>query len=304
MEDYTSPPAGAASRRHVLIKSIAAVMLVLSISLATYVIRSIRVVKRTPAPIGIDINAEVKKLVGQRRMVPLIAEKAVSVQTAINNGDYVNADKLLEDALAQSHFQAWRFYPFGELVSDLQETNDSAYEQRVTDWIAKDKSSAIPYLVRAEYYYNTGWRQRGARVAPQYNHMYSFAEYMNKALADADTAISLNDTFPSSRHLKLRILAGGGNTPQMEKAFQEAITKYPSYYPFYDIRLSSLAPKWGGSVQELYSFVDKHAAKTSNTSPLRLLYLALYAELFDAANMACYSPDSDGQKQCEAAVLD
>jgi len=306
MQDDTSPPAGTASRRKVLIKGIATLMLVLCIGLATYVIRSVRAVKRTPVPIGIDINQEVKKLVGKRRTVPLVVGKAVSVQTAIKNGDYATANKLLKDALAQSHFQGWRFYPFGELVSNLQETNDPAYEQRVTDWIAKDKNSAIPYLVRAEYYYNIGWRQRGTRFAreTQYNHMYSFDEYMNKALADADTAISLNDTFPSSYHVKLRILAGIGNTPAMEKAFREAITKYPSYYPFYERRLSSLEPKWGGSVQELYGFVDKYGAKTSNTSPLRLLYLTLYAELFDAANMACYSPDSDGRKQCTAAALD
>jgi tetratricopeptide (TPR) repeat protein len=84
----------------------------------------------------------------------------------------------------------------------------------------------------------------------------------------------------------------------MDAAFQVGIKAYPTYYQLYHQRLYSFTPKWGGSVKDLYAFVDQYAASAPDKSPLKLLYLHLYAYLLDAARVDCGSLKGDHLQGC------
>jgi L-fucose mutarotase/ribose pyranase (RbsD/FucU family) len=86
----------------------------------------------------------------------------------------------------------------------------------------------------------------------------------------------------------LEVLSGHGNSSEVEAAFQQAIDAYPAYYAPYRQRLFTLTPKWGGSVPQMYAFVDRYAGPAPAGSPLKVLYLQLYGYLADAASFDCW----------------
>jgi tetratricopeptide (TPR) repeat protein len=103
--------------------------------------------------------------------------------------------------------------------------------------------------------------------------------------------------------LLLDVATGHTDTPKMEATFQSARNAYPDYYELYRLRLYSLTPKRGGSFEAMYSFVDQNAGRAQDGSPLKLLYLQLYAYLVDAAAFECGSFSDEARKQCMSAAL-
>ncbi len=97
-------------------------------------------------------------------------------------------------------------------------------------------------------------------------------------------------------YLRLRILHGLGASQQMAGAFQQAIGRYPGYYPLYTIMLQTLQPKWGGDVPSMYALVDRYAGSAPKDSPLKLLYVALYRDLLETAFATCDSAGNDAAK--------
>lgn len=124
----------------------------------------------------------------------------------------------------------------------------------------------------------------------QPTNLQAFEEYKNKALNDINEVIRLNNKIPYSYSLRESMLFEEGNSSEFEKALQEGIVQFPDYYGLYATRLESLEPKWGGSVDDMYDFVERYASGVTNDSPLKLLYLQLYADLLDTAWFPCLTP--------------
>ena len=242
------------------------------------------------------------------RNIELTSEKAARARNAIKHGDLAAAAKIVADVLADSHLQNWRFYPFDDFMRHIADVNDPAFAAQLDAWVAQSKDDAIPPLVRAKYYYDAGWLKRGERFSAQTQaaDMASFRDYMDKALADTDAAIGINDGNPYGYKLKLGILHAWGPSERMKVAFHEAIAKFPTYYPLYDITLDALQPKWGGSVPTMYAFVDRYAGGADEHSPLKLLYLSLYGDLLNVASVTC-SPswrDREAMAHCVTGGMD
>lgn len=211
------------------------------------------------------------------------------------------------DVLAQSRVQNWRFYPFAPFIHAIADVSDPQFAAHLDDWVAQNAGDALPLLIRAQYYHDLGWFRRGNDFAAktQAANVAAFANNMKKALADSEAAIRLNDGNPYAFYLKLGILRGLGVSQDMTDAFAAAIAKYPNYYPLYQIMLEALEPKWGGTIKQMYAFVDQYAGGAPEHSPLKLLYLALYRDLLDAASIACmsYRADKDRTAQCVASAM-
>jgi hypothetical protein len=252
------------------------------------------------------IDAAFAKLDIKPRTIELTQEKAARVRNAIKHGDYATARKITADVLAKSRLQNWRFYPFTDFIDSIPNVNDAALEARLDAWVAQDKTDAIPFLIRAQFYYDMGWAKRGHRVIRdvQASDLASFGDYMEKGLADVEAAIRLNGGNPYGYYLRLRLLRGFGPTLKLKSAFDAAIAKYPAYYPLYVVVLGTLEPKWGGSVEAMYAFVDRYAGSAPQYSPLKLLYLKLYRDLVVSAAFACspYWPDREKLAQCNTFV--
>ncbi len=260
-------------------------------------------------------EANVAALVAERlaslhvpaKTVTLPSDLALQAAVAIKAGDFAAADRVAGAVLAHSKLSGWSFYPFASFMSTIVGAgDDSKLEWQLHKWSEQDPSSTFAYLISAQYFYTTGWAVRSDDVPSEipFKDMSLFSEDMVAAASDVQQAIVLNPHVPWSYYLLLRILTGYGNTGQMETAFQQAIHAYPTYYPLYRQRLYTLTPKWGGSVASMYAFVDRYAGPAAAGSPLKLLYLQLYAYLADASAYDCSDQnDFEGCARTEMSCM-
>lgn len=230
----------------------------------------------------------------------LTSEKAVTAREAVKRGDYAAADRIGAGVLAGSKLQPWSYYPLNAFVGSFTHGTDPVLLDHLNQWVDREPSAALPLLLRAEYYLKAGWAARGEGFTATISDrdLETYTDDLGKAARDVGKSIGNDGNIPYSYYEQLRIAAGHGNGPEAETLFQQSIGKFPGYYPLYQWRLSSLTPKWGGSVREMVDFVNQYAGLTAGQSPLRLLYLQLHADLLNAAWVDCRSRNGDAVDQC------
>lgn len=246
------------------------------------------------------IDREAAKLPRYRHHVrPLFAD-AMKVTSALQHGRFDRANKALERSLKHTRMSGWYYAPFTAFVEDVPLPGNPHFRKQLDQWVRQDPDAPMPYLVRALYYSQTGSRVRGTRFANAVEpaHMRAFSNDMNRALEDLGQAMRLGGDNPFTADLMLDILQSQGDSPVMKGAFRQAIGEFPGYYSLYDTRLTTLEPKWGGSVREMYAFVNKYAGKAPADSPLKMLYLDLYDDLLDTATVDCYRPRKKIEARC------
>ena len=232
--------------------------------------------------------------------VTLTTEKAVATRDAVKRGDYAAADRIGAEVLAHSTLQPWSDYPLNMYVGAFTRGTDAALLDHLNQWVEREPTAALPLLLRGQYYLKAAWAARGEGFAGTISErdMQTFDEDLGKAAQDVRKSIANDGNIPLSYYEQQRIVAGYGNGPEAEALFQQGIAKFPTYYPLYQWRLTSLNPKWGGSVSAMVEFVNQYAGMTPGQSPLRLLYLQLHADLLDAAWVDCRSRRGDAVDQC------
>jgi tetratricopeptide (TPR) repeat protein len=228
------------------------------------------------------------------------SDLALEAAVAIKGGSYAKAEQISDEVLAHSRLQSWRFYPFNEFMGSVARGDDSVLLAHLNTWLKQEPKSPIPYLIRAAYFREAGWAARSNDVARNVpaRLMLQFEEDMNRSRADIEKSISLNPKIPLSYYELLTAVSDYGDSPEAEHVFQAGINAYPNYYSLYKTRLHSLAPKWGGSIGAMYAFVDRYAGGAPGNSPLKLLYLDLYATLLEAAAFDCSSLSGDQREFC------
>lgn len=295
------------TRSHLIVAAYTAIMVTLLYTLALRVFEDKPEGSARSRLVALSVDEELAKLEAPTKGVELISRKAMDVRDAIKQKDYAAADKITAAVLAKSRLQGWNFHPFSAFIAGIPDVEDPAFEARLTGWVDQNRDDALPVLVRAKYYYDVGWFKRGRNFAAdiQRDNMKAFTIHMALALADVELALRLNPANPYAYQLRLSILRGSGKSDRMETAFNAAIAKYPGYYPLYDIFLTVLEPRWGGTIDEMYGFVERYAAHAPERSPLKLLYLGLYRSLIQSAAVYCrgYELKGDGFQQCVAAVM-
>jgi tetratricopeptide (TPR) repeat protein len=98
--------------------------------------------------------------------------------------------------------------------------------------------------------------------------------------------------------LQLQLTGGSENQRELDRVFGVGIAHYPAYYNLYLIRLEFLQPKWGGSAGAMYKFVADTAGKAPPSSPLKMLYLQLSANLLNAAWVSCEHLQHERLTEC------
>lgn len=256
---------------------------------------------RPDVTLGAMVAQELADLGVKPKTVVLPSEQALDTVTAIKRGEYTTASRIFKDVLAGSTLQSWHFYPFDEYMDGIIRTgNDPALLEHLHSWLKEDSNSAIAYLLRATYYDRAAWAARGEDVAwklPDHQRDL-FADSLMLSTSDVEKSISLDPHIPWSYLLLVKAVSGNTNSPEMDAAFRLGIKAYPAYYQLYQQRLYSLTPKWGGSVAAMHEFVAQYAGGAPDNSPLKLMYLHLYAYLLDAARFDCGSLKGDGLQAC------
>jgi len=275
--------------------------------------KKVQIVKQATATdpaLSAEFDQQVSNLMGASRGYTSTVAKAGEVVTAIKLGDFDSAEMAVEQNLRQSRMQNWRFRPFDKFIDRISQPGDEAFLRQLNMWVdicvRQNKNSAIPYLLRALYHHKTAWLIRGEEFASNIpsKRLDAFRSQSALAAADIAKAIKLDGENPYSSYLRLKILSGNGNSSEMEAAFRQSIRKFPNYYPLYLVRLNTLSPKWGGSPKEMYALADAYGGKSEMHSPLKLLYLQLYANLLDTAWVACNKMKADASAECIASKMD
>jgi len=228
------------------------------------------------------------------------SDLALEAATAIKSGNYARAEQISDEVLVHSRLQSWRFYPLNEFMGSIARGDDPVLLTHLNIWLKQEPKSPIAHLIRAAYYREAGWAARGNDVARNVpaRLMMQFEEDMNRSRSDIEDSIRLNPRVPLSYYELLRAASSDGDSSDVERVFQLGINAVPNYYPLYKTRLNSLAPKWGGSVDAMYAFVDRYAGGAPRGSPIKLLYLDLYATLLEAAAFDCGSLIGDRRESC------
>jgi tetratricopeptide (TPR) repeat protein len=224
--------------------------------------------------------------------------KARAVQDAIKKGDYTAANAISSEMLAASHSEVWGVYPFTDFAIAISDLTDPDFESRLTAWVEQDRSKPLPGLIRAQYFYDMAWFRRGHAYTRNVGQdaMKDFGGDLAKAYDDIKRVLSIDHGNAYALYLRVLILRGYGMTPAMQDALQEAMAAYPDFIQPADIVLFTLQPKWGGSVDAMYAFVDAMTRKAPADSPLKLLDLDLYRYLLQVAYDEC----SDDSKATDA----
>ena len=237
------------------------------------------------------VAEETAKLGVKSHTSVLTTDKAMSAADALRRGDYHVAEVLAKNVLAESKLQAFSFHPFNAFINGLTQGDDPKFLEGLNAWISHNPESALPYLIRAKYYTNTAWLFRGPdfSAAVPGQHMQAFQEFLRRAEDDARRSIALDPNIPWSYFLRLEISGGRDDSQQLDQVFHDSVARFPDYYELYRIRLHYLEPKWGGSVDAMRHFVNQYAGPAPPSSPLKLLYLQLTANLLNAAWVECRS---------------
>jgi tetratricopeptide (TPR) repeat protein len=251
------------------------------------------------------VAEETAKLAVKPHTIVLTTDKAMSATDALRRGDYQAAELLAKNVLAQSKLQSFSFHPFDRFINNLSQGDDPKYLEGLNTWIAHSPRSALPYLIRATYYADTASLIRGTDFSDAVpdQHMQSFQEFLRRADDDARQSIALDPDMPWSYFLLLRISALRGNLQQVDQVFRDSVARFPDYYDLYRIRLNFLQPKWGGSVDAMQQFVNQYAGSAPPSSPLKLLYLRLTANLLNAAWVECHSLTHEMLTACMDAYM-
>jgi len=189
----------------------------------------------------------------------------------------------------------WRFYPFTNFIAAVSNDNDAPFEASLSQWVFANPKAALPVLI---HYYDTAWFRRGHNFDEETlpADLSAFHDYLQRARADVETSIELDDANPHSYYLRLVILRGLGDFSGEQRFLEQAIARFPAYYPLYDEGLVMREPRWGGSVQAMRQFADRYAGQAEPYSPLRVFYINLYRRILAANSMACGVAYSDRSK--------
>jgi hypothetical protein len=116
------------------------------------------------------VAEESAKLAIKPHTVVLTTDKAMSAADALRHGDYPSAEATAEAVKAQSRLESFTFYPFADFIAHLSQGDDPKFLEGLDAWIAHSPKSAMPYLIRARYYFDTAWLIRGSdfdRAVPE-----------------------------------------------------------------------------------------------------------------------------------------
>jgi Domain of unknown function (DUF4034) len=148
-------------------------------------------------------------------------------------------------------------------------------------WKKEKPQSAFVRFAELRLQYATAWNMRGSNVA---RDVPTEAWRMfNDALAKTEQAIltaptELRDN-PILHNLHLAVVQDMSESKMSPRAvFDEGVRRWPGYYDFYEVALTRLVPRWGGSWEDVDAFIihwSKQLAAKEGDSMYARLYISV-----------------------------
>ncbi|EJB05931.1 tetratricopeptide repeat protein [Rhizobium leguminosarum bv. trifolii WSM597] len=230
-------------------------------------------------------------------------ESAKIVRAAILSSDFETARRATQSVLKLGHSPSPNIDPVAKFLDALIDPTDPNFGKQLNAWVEKSPDSMPAHLVRAKFYHDLGWLRRGDGYVNTVSEdgMQAFVDAMGNGEADVNRALQLDSAEPFLQSLRLEILRGYGYSDKMGLAFQESVSKFPAFFPPYDLLLSTLQPKWGGNIDTMFSFVDHFRSTDPDGIASKLLDIDVYRYLLSTASTQCSdnSENSDYQQLSE-----
>ena len=155
------------------------------------------------------------------------------------------------------------------------------HADKIARWQNAVPTSYFMPFAHARFTYGSAWNLRGSDYAGSVSK--ESWELFNIRLREAekillDAPAASQDT-PLWHNLLLAITLDTSQTNHKpDEVFKEAVRRWPNYFDFYELRLTRLVPRWGGSWEGVDVFINHwtdHMAASEGSSLYARLYLSL-----------------------------
>lgn len=222
------------------------------------------------------------------------------VLAELKNENYAYLDEQLDNLVNQSardisfetqlHFAIYSFY-----------RSDTLLAEKLDGWVRQRPQSPYAYLARGVYKVRMGWLARGGNYikGTSASQQASMKSYFESARADFEIAKKINSKIINLYSYEIEIAMGLGQKDQILAAYNEAKKISPYSFIIHSYYLSSLAPRWGGSQEQMrvvLSDINQHSAKNPSLTLLNgriaadraydLILKGEYLRAIDVANRA------------------
>ena len=152
-------------------------------------------------------------------------------------------------------------------------------KQKIEKWKETIDNSPYAHFAELRMMYSQAWNERGSKYASE-TPEDQFTRFKEKLLL-AEAAIladknQLKETAMAYNLLMAVTLDTNGTATSPQQTFLTGVTNWPNYYDFYEVYLSRLVPKWGGSWEMVDAFIthwsDKLAEQEGKSMYARLYY--------------------------------
>jgi len=135
--------------------------------------------------------------------------------------------------------------------------SDPALESDLDLWNDQTRNSAPARLALGIYHFHLGWLSRGSRWAKdttsgQFAKMHAHFRVAKEALLQV---ISMEPDNPVAYTYLLHLLNADGSKQALERYYEQAVKDNPLSVGVRKAYLTSLEPKWGGSLSAIESFL-------------------------------------------------
>ena len=135
---------------------------------------------------------------------------------------------------------------------------------RIDRWKQAVPGSKFAKFAELRFSYSQAWNARGENYANETTEN-QFKRFKQKLVETEALILSekndLKET-PISYNLLMAVtLDTDGTQSSAMDVFNYGVTKWPNYYDFYEVLLTRLVPKWGGSWERVDGFINHWASK-------------------------------------------
>jgi tetratricopeptide (TPR) repeat protein len=143
----------------------------------------------------------------------------------------------------------------------------------IEEWRQEYPAAYQPLLAQGVYYFNRGVNSRGSAyardtTAEQFRGM---REYFNKSIDCFNKAIELKPTLTSPYSYLITMQMAMGNSAECRRLLTEVLSISDIEVAARSAYLESLLPKWGGSYDEMNSFIEETRPFFSKNPRLKFL---------------------------------
>lgn len=214
------------------------------------------------------------------------SQRAAAVAAIVNaDFDYLeNKFNAIQQNFEQNKISAKELQEKFEDLSELDRLiENSDAEQRLNDWVSKFPNSYAAKTIRGNYYADMADLARGElsaanTTAKQFTEMRKFHQ-----LASADLNASLKLTkFPLLSHKRLLSMSTtAGNDIVKNENYLKALEISPADMLLHEQMLYSLQPRWGGSYEAMYKYVETVSPKLESKKDQSILIAIIKADKAD-----------------------